>query len=246
MYQFKDTINYNSFFRFDKNLILNKIWASLPLSSKAIYPVIGVHCNAKGVAYPSERTIAILTGCAEKTVREGLKGLSALIGIEHKVTNRGHFQNIYHYPVPPIKKGRVFFFHKAIILGGNWQELDESAQALYPVMKHFSFLDFEEYDSIEYEESLDRAYLGDYADAYSVREYDFCNADIEALAEYAGIGRSTTYEAIRSLENKNLIAKTDPLNFAPTWKVFIIPPKYFKTEYLNEKISSRYRNASTR
>ncbi len=72
MYQFRDEINYINFFRFNKALVTQKLWANLPKASKSVYPVILVHCNAKGMAFPGQKTIAILSGRTEKTVREGI------------------------------------------------------------------------------------------------------------------------------------------------------------------------------
>jgi hypothetical protein len=75
MYKFKDEINYTNFFKFDKELVRSGKWANLRKASKSVYPVILVHCNARGTAFPGQETIAILSGRTEKTVREGIKGL---------------------------------------------------------------------------------------------------------------------------------------------------------------------------
>ena len=39
----------------------------------------------------------------------------------------------------------AFFFHKAIIEGGNWSLLTPSSHALYPVLRTFAFWDYYEY-----------------------------------------------------------------------------------------------------
>jgi hypothetical protein len=100
-------------------------------------------------------------------------------------------------------------------------------------MKHFSGLDYFEVED-------DQNIVGHEDNYYAIREYDYCDADMVVLAEYAGISRSSAYDAIGSLENNSLIERTRPLNNNPTWKVYVTPPKYFKREYLNEKIAKRY------
>lgn len=241
MYQFKEYINYECFFRFDKKLIKDKHWAKLPLASKRIFPVIGVHCNASGIAFPSEQTIAILTGCAEKTVREGIKGLMGFPNFrkERWVTNRGHRANKYIITLPPREKGIAFFFYKAIITGGNWYRLIPSAQALYPVVQTFSF--FEYFSDANWPNGEEPHYIDDYGDTslFSDREYDLMNADIDVLVEYSGINRSSVYNAIHSLEENFLIGKAEPFDSLPTWKIFMIPPKRYEHEWLNENSLKR-------
>lgn len=91
MYQFKEKIDHIGHFWFDKKLIENKNWAALKSSSKAIYPVIGCHCNKLGEAFPSEMRIAILSGRTDKIVRKGIIGLEEFPGIKIKnyITKRG-------------------------------------------------------------------------------------------------------------------------------------------------------------
>ena len=75
------------FFKWDKSLIESKKWAALPKAAKSIFPVIAVHCNAKGECNPSQRKIADLSGRTEKTVSEGIKAL------KKKAPGDQHFEN---------------------------------------------------------------------------------------------------------------------------------------------------------
>jgi hypothetical protein len=111
IYEFKDELT-NTFFRFAKNLVREKFWANLPPSSKAIYPVIGVHCDAEGLAYPSQNTIAILSGRTANTVREGIKGLEFFPGFKAKpyVTSTGQRAYRYHIQPPPTKTRSTLLF----------------------------------------------------------------------------------------------------------------------------------------
>lgn len=240
MYSFKEELNCENYFRFEKVIIRENIWAKLPQASKAIYPVIGVHCNVKGVAFPSELTIAILSGCTEKTVREGQKGLMGLRGfrIERYITNRGKRAIKYRINPPPMRKGQVFFFHKAVVEGGNWLHLTPTAQALYPVLRTFSFFDYYEYMDRE----CDEPDYDEECEIFKNRKYDLVNADIQVMAEFAGISIKSIPPAMESLKDNFLIEETEPVDgdYSPTWKLFLIPPKYFLRDWLNQKTAKRY------
>ena len=139
MYQFSDDINRDVFFRFDKRWVENMNWALLPNSSQSILPIIASHCNESGGSFPSERTLAILSGRSDKTVRGGIQGLSGFPGFEVNsyITKRGRRAKKFRMTFPPKReKGRCFFFYKQIIEGGNWLKLKPASQALYPVMRH--------------------------------------------------------------------------------------------------------------
>jgi hypothetical protein len=243
MYQFSDSINYDVFFRFDKRLIRNMNWALLPSSSKAVFPVIGVHCNEAGNAFPTERTIAIMSGRSDKIVREGIKGLEDFPGfrVQHYITARGKRAKRFQLKLPPTEeRGRAFPFHKSIIEGGNWSMLKPTAQALYPVMRSFGYFDFQTYCDLydlEYEP-------GDFDEIYRERKCDFCEAEVGIMAKYAGISLRSISNALEDLQARNLIEAigiNDEGNFQ--WKVFLKPHRYFKRSFLNQKVMERYHHA---
>jgi len=241
VYQFNEELNLRVYFMFEKMNVKNKRWSRLPKASKSIYSVIAVHCDLKGVAFPSEQTIAILSGRTPKTVRHGIAGLMHYpdITIKRYVTNRGHRALKYHFKSTD-EKGKSFAFYKCIVTGGNWSQLTPGAHALYPVMRVFSFFDGVEYsynEGIEYGHDV-QSMIED--GEYQNRRYDFCNSDIDVLAEYAGIGRKTVTRGLTRLEDAILIEKTTPINDRDTWKIFRIPPKVYKADWLNEKAFRRY------
>jgi len=49
LYQFKDEIDLDGHFWFDKKLIENFNWAMLPKASKSVYPVICSFMDVKGI-----------------------------------------------------------------------------------------------------------------------------------------------------------------------------------------------------
>jgi DNA-binding transcriptional regulator YhcF (GntR family) len=239
MYKFTDELNGN-FFRFDKNLVLKKRWAKLPKASKAIFPIIGVHCNAQGWAFPSERTIAVLAGVCENTVREGIKGLKRyrFFAVDTHVTSRGHRANKYFIKPPPKNKGASAFFYKAVVIGGNWLHLIPSAKALYPVLKIYAFYDYLAYIEEVKHESETAAVL------YEERDFDFVQADLDVMAEYAGLSQKSVKKALENLEEHSLIEEAYPIDGHQTWKLYEIPPRRYEADYLNQVAAKRYKKTS--
>jgi len=258
MYQFKELDNsefYNRYFRFDKKLIENKNWALLSPASKTIYPIIGYHRNRRtGESYPSQETIGIMAGCTEKTAREGQKGFTDFPGITSfsRVTRRGNRAIVHRFTDPPYESDRVFHFHNIVIEGGNWAELKPAAKAIYPVMRTFSYFDFQlnqEHYPDDYSYRYDDKYTAsdepDWFDnpsetlqAFTERKYEFCEADKDVLSEYSGVSMQSVYNGLRDLEDKSLIREisTDYFN---GYVVYLKPPRSYKREFLNGKIQKR-------
>ncbi len=247
MYQFKDDINYVNFFRFDKELVGSKKWANLPKASKSVYPVIVVHCNKKGAAFPSQETIAILAGKTEKTVREGLKGLQGFPGFNSykKLNGRGRPTLRYKIDVTPDERGRSFALYKCLFESGYWSRLSSNAHSLYIVMRTFAFFDGELYCELEgLDEDLDCAYIVEGLiknGVYQHRTYDFVYTAKGTLAKYAGINSSGgLYSALDKLKENHLIIEIGPFEGYDTWKILRIPPIYFPPSLLNDSVKKRY------
>ena len=133
MYKFKEAINYDHYFWWKKNLIKNMEWALLPKSSKSVFPVIACHANSKGIAFPSEQTIAILAGISEKTAREGIRKLEGFssFSFDYYISNRRKRIKKYKLKLPS-KENResAFPFYKSILEGGFWHQLKKLGYAL--------------------------------------------------------------------------------------------------------------------
>jgi len=241
MYQFKYNINYTNFFRFDKSLVIDKSWSKMPPAAKSIYPVIAVHCNKEGLSFPSQLTIAILSGTVTKTVRTGIEFLKKFPGIKiFRTLSRGHVMYRYQINITPFKRGSAFALYKCIFEGGHWMQLSSSAHALYVVMRALSFFDSEEYCEIEdLEYGYDMQALIAEGE-FQKRKYDFVDAETKTLAEYAGICPVTTNNALKQLEESSLIQKTPSIRGYETWKIFRTPEHYYDREFLNSLILDRY------
>lgn len=224
-------INHENYFMFDKNLIKNKIWCNLPLSSRAVYPVIGVHCNKDGIAFPSQLTIGILCGLHPKAVSEGVRGLAGVPGFSVScfVNNRGKNAHKYSITPAPKIKGRAFPIYREIMDGGNWFQVSEAGKALYPVMRNYGY--FTQDDCGGEEDSPI-----DFMDSFKNRDFELCEAQYNVLQEYSGLSRQSIYNGIQSLENASLIEK-----YSGVWKIFLRPEKIFKRDFLNTEVQKRFK-----
>jgi hypothetical protein len=232
MYQFTEPLNLRQHFWFDGMRIKNQNWAPLSPAAKTVFPVIAAHTDAAGHAFPSEQTIAILSGLTEKTARAGIHGLEALPGFTASpyVTARGRRSKRFHVKAPPIEIGRSFPFFKCILDGGNWSQLTPTAHALYPVMRTFGHFDF--YDAPEDETADPSAFK----EEYIRRTFDLCEAEPDILADAAGISRKSLGAAMQSLVECHLLEQTDE-----GLRVYLIPPRVFKPSWLNKRVAERYR-----
>lgn len=244
-YQFPEKINQKAFFRMNRSLVLKQYWAKLPLSSKTIYPVIAIHADANGKAFPSQKTIGLIAGCTPKTVREGLDGLMGFPGfrLDHWTTTRGKRACKYFVNPAPNKKGMTIRLSKAFFEGQNWSRLSSTAQALYPVMLAFSYFDFDIYESIMYAEDVELESQasefftnGDYED----RDFDIADPDYDSLAEYSGISYRSVKSALNSLEESYFISPTNDGEGDEYWKVLRLPSYIFHTKKKVSKAGGKY------
>jgi len=205
------------------------IWATLPKASKAIFPVLSCFRDGKtGVAFPSEQTVAILSGRTDKVVRMGIKGLEGFPGVqmERYLTARGRWSRRFFITAPPQEKGRAFPFFKAVVTGGYWLFLTPTAQALYPVMRYFSFYEFW---SAEERDDFDEQFLN--------RAFEYCEAETVVMAEHAGIDRRSMGPALKSLEQQCLVEPEED-----RWKVWLRPSKFHVSLQLNGWTAMKYRH----
>jgi len=230
-------INWQAFFKFDKKLITDGAWAMLPLSSKAVFPVIGCHSNDQGIAFPGENTIAALAGLSPKTARKGIRGLDGFPGfaVHYYTTARGRRSKKFRLRLLARDHDKYFFFHRSILEGGNWRMLRPSAKALYPSMRCFSFYGFDEDEGMASDDQENR-------DFYGQRGFDYCRAQVHLLSEKAGITRSRFYTALSSLEEHFLVEEAQLSNGEPVWKVYHYPTRHYEREGLNRQLKKTFRS----
>jgi hypothetical protein len=135
------------------------------------------------------------------------------------------------------EKGRAFPFYKDIIEGGNWSLLKPTSQAIYPVMRRYSF-----FDAILYQEQYSDSFnlQIDFIEDYMERQCDFCNADPEIIAEMAGISFRSYNAAFEDLIKHGFREVIDK----STFKVFLHPAHYYNREGLNAEIKRKYEKLS--
>lgn len=219
----KKAINSESHFWFRKELIKSLQWADLSTASKAVYPVIGIHSYSGRECYPSHKRIGAMGGISEKTVRNGVHGLKDVETFSFRpyVTSRGRKSFRYKMlPPDPDVKGNSFPFHSCIMDAGYWSILTPTAKALYPVMRCFSYVDREEEFDYEQPGSEIECY-DDFSEGFKHRNYEFCNADFDVLAEYSGFTRKSLESALNSLiEGQMILYLNAEENL---WRVYLRP-----------------------
>jgi hypothetical protein len=229
------------FFRQDNREIRNGHWAGLPLRAKAVYLPIASYCDTKGVAFPGEVTIAILSGLTEKVVRMAARDLQQKkftgFTISYRRTRHGKAKSYYITPPPP-KLRDATFWPKGIFVRGVWRVLSPSAKALLPVFRCFAQWDHDLYSSEEEDE-------GDLCDPrlsnqfYRSRKWDVYHESAmpgpedkgtnlparKALAQYAGIALQPLYDAFAELEAAGWVEKFGTNDEGKRrWKVYTLPP----------------------
>jgi hypothetical protein len=244
MFHFTNEFKSKQFFWFEKHLFINMNWAMLPKASKAIYPIIRSYCNRNGESFPGEKTISTLCGRSEKVVRSGVQGLKDFPGtrFETYTSKRGRSTKRFTCKIPQYEKGKVFPFHRDILLKGNWAHLKPTAQALYPVMRYFGYNDYYEYWGALEEEKGEEVDLELRWEDYKFREFDFCEAEPGKLCEFAGITRRSYSDAIEDLVKHFLIDRTDE---SWKYKVYLHPPRYYKRDYMNKRLMEPVTEEST-
>jgi len=209
-------------------------WAALSPAAKAVYPVIASFANRQGIAFPGEQKIADLAGRTEKKAREGIRDLEGFPGfrVAPYVTKRGRRSKKFFLELPTRSdNGQAFPVYKLTFEMGYWLKLLPSAQALYPVIRRFSYFELDLYNELEDQEGPDVADF--FREDYSTRKYDFCNADRGIMAERAGITIRSMRGALESLQKGLLIEPVD----GDTWKVYFrLPPTRWTPGHLNQRV----------
>jgi hypothetical protein len=237
---FKWTNNFHNGLRsrMAREIIEQGYWAKLKPSSKEIYPSILKHVNKSGLAFPSIRTLAIISGVTEKTAGKGVKGLEGLPGFNkvRKMSRRGH--TAYHYFIKeptPDSKHTIWLSHSPD-LHQSMSQLTPTAKAVLPVLKCFSYWEVDRYCKLE---EIEYSPL-EFTEIYKDRKYDFMKADESIICELAGISKKSLPDAYKSLVHHYFI---EPLEFyegRKVWKVFVKPTQHYKRDWLNSELKKRY------
>lgn len=228
MYQFKDLSG--GFFKMPHWIIDNGNWAALSLTAKAVLPVIARHCAEDGVAFPSERTVAILCDMQDKYVRKGIFDLNGFPGFSLKTYTTSHGRRGKKFHLDWLGQGESFPIRHALIDGGNWGLMKPTARAVYVAMRRWGFLP----DATE----LGDDYATNYAGEYANRKFEYCEAEWDILCRAAGItvNKRSFNSAIDDLRKHHCIGESDYDSF----KVYLTPPCYYKRAWMNGRVADRY------
>lgn len=118
----------NVHYRLPLRLINSCDWARINLAARVVLPVIGVHANENGEAFPGMALISRLSGYKDpRTVRSGINRLIevGLLSKKKRKTSRGRRHNVYYLLGNAVwTKGHSYFpIYKDVIEEGYWADL---------------------------------------------------------------------------------------------------------------------------
>lgn len=238
-FQWKENVQSGLFFKMPRNIINSGLWADLPKASKSIYLPLLRFVNKHGWAWPSNRTLAIYSGSTEKTARIGRKGLEGLPGLKMsiKFDRGGHSTYRYEIEEPQSDSDHSIIFSHAYFDGGNWSQLSQVGQAVFPVLKFFTgWWDYRKYCELECLE-FDGSEV---KNIFKDRDYDFMDAEAKAICLFAGISRKSLPDAFNSLVEHGLIEFTETEDEEKLWKVHTKPIFCYPRDLMNKETKERY------
>lgn len=101
-------------------------------------------------------------------------------------------------------------------------------------MRHFGFFDYGVYEMLTDDDDL-----REFGEHYPNRKLDFCEAELDVMADCAGINPRSMRSALSNLKQHGLIEEYSG-EYHDGWKVFLRPTIIYKRDYLNEKVMKRY------
>ena len=237
-FQWPETVDNGLFFRMRRDIIDDLLWAGLPTASQAVYPTLLTFVSRHGLAYPSLRTLAIMSGVTEKTAGNGIRNLEGIPGFTKylEYNRRGHPSYQYEIKEPLADSDHSIIFRHAYFDGGNWCQVSPTGKAVFPVLKHLAWWKFYEYCELEDIEFREMEMINVFKD----RDYDFMDAAEEHICQLAGICRRSLPGAFASLTENYLTEPLETEEGAKLWKVFTVPQMYYKRDMLNEQTKNRY------
>lgn len=223
IYTFPWKPNPDAKFWLEKDWVFSGEYAELISAAQRLFPAIGIHWNWKTkIAYPSERTLAILTGMDVQTVRKGLRDLADKRPYGFTIA-KDKRRNVYEMFLPyqrPSKEnggeaGDNFPFHSWVIHSGIYRRLKPVEQLMLMGLKAYSRFDLNGYDELE-ELDLSENEKSDYwqdEKGFKSRKYDFFSFHCAfpgrttklAFAGKVGIGSNMIAGALRGLEANGAI-----------------------------------------
>ena len=235
----KDLIDKNRgrYFNIYRGMVSQGIWASLPLSSKKIFPIIGIHAANK-TAFPSYRRIMKLSGYSKRnTFKEAIEGLK-----KHKLITVG----IGKYGNPTYRVFKNKFNKEEIdskyipikaeyLFNGTWAILPATAVAVYVVLGVFSnpiyFNSYMPEWLIDFAENVDDSFLNDDF-FYNFRAVKLSLTEIE---NYSGVSRASVVKSIKILDEQFGLVKLpaqDREDFSLNLSnLYIIPLLHYFDDY---------------
>jgi len=187
-------IDENIHYRIPLKLINSYSWARLNYPARAILPIIGIHVDLRiNQAKPGIKLISDLSGYSNlEYVRAGINDL-----INHNLIVRQKEGRHYVYSLTDLsfcKRGSSYFpiYKNAMVLSGKWAGLTPCEKSLYTVLGIKAKINDPDVEDSGFH-AIGHIY----------------HSEINEYIEWAGISRSSFYNAYQSLNHKNLIERED-------------------------------------
>lgn len=253
MYTFKEDIDNRGCLFISKKIIIDGTWAKLSLAGKTVLPVIIKYRNEKGIAFPSQETIAILAGVSEKTVSCGIKNIEKITNISAKRywTTKGNISYKYFIPSSITKSEARIRINNTLFGTGCWRMLSSSGKALYIVLRTIADCDESDYEEKKGLDDSENNMSDRFKKWYGQREYDIVAfTSKKQLAELSGISRPSINKAVESLRETGLLEDMDEDEgmdncFDETFhiqKIYINPEYGYDQSFLNSTIEKSFRH----
>lgn len=239
MYLFSEKINWDNWYFFSKDIVLNYHWANLPPSTRAILPVIMMFRNKNtGEAFPSHQTIGALAGLSEKSVSKGIKSIESLDDFDVKTHRTSKGNKAFKYVIPKYEGDGLIKINHSLFASGYWRELTPTAKSVYIVLRVLA-----EYDEWSFELSEE----DDFTEFYKTRKWDLVRFQSrKQIADLAGITTQSLTAAIKSLKEHDLICDHPEEEYE---QVIYLAPKdrsFYKRSYLNKKLKESFQHKQKR
>lgn len=194
------------FYRFDKRIVLNGVWAGLSPATKSALPVIWTFCDAKGKAFPGREIIGKLAKRGKDAVSRATAEIEEkkIASVTTRKTGTVKRNNVYQFKEVPMNQSVRWFPYFVRI--GIWAELEEAAQKLLPVFLCGLSMNDEDYASVEMELNrrgrhdltedavdVEETYYGG-GNGYQYRRWEFVDVEDDYAMELAGISSINTYK----------------------------------------------------
>jgi len=183
-------------YRLPLRLITQGKWADMIPPARAILPIIGLHADPSGKAFPGMILLQKLSGIGNKhTLINGLKCLQELDLLEiQKVARPGKQgrHNLYYLYPPAIWESSYYPMYENFLISGRWARLSPGEKSAFAVLAVKATL-------------KPSHYRGRFDKFTEDEDWKGCGVIREFWYKLAGISRRSWFRAVKKLNHRGEI-----------------------------------------